>query len=425
MANDFIKTNIGKQLTGLYYYILDMAHLTDNNSRVYGFAPTIQNISFNPFIEFDDVDEVECVFDRVYFGMTNPSGVDTPMVYRIRTFSVKDKIIGEFNIDEYYNTYGKDSSGNLFESKILMYPYRYFVLTDYINPPLVIQPQLMHRTSEGKWRFMVKIGLSQTSKYNLYAYRYKGDNMGNLEGIINNNPLLYPVSSNQYSSWFMSNGNSFVASNNLALMENDLSLRQGSEQIALDRKQNNFNAISGVGGAVASALTGNIGGAIGGAISTGFNYGMGIQQNNLNQSHLQQNTKLKEYSIETMALARVKDYLNTPRAIKTVGNDGVFAMSNAHYKVDLLEYGMTNSRYLRIYAYFERYGYKVNKYMKPNFRSRKYYNFVKTVNCNIDSARIPHNDLIAIQEIFNSGITFWHIDNGATVKNYDVTNIEV
>ena len=137
----------------------------------------------------------------------------------------------------------------------------------------------------------------------------------------------------------------------------------------------------------------------------------------MNQSH-----RLKEQQIEQLALARQKDYLNTPRAIKSVGNDGIFAMENASYRVDLIEYGMKDNRLVRIYSYFDRYGYRVNKYTQPNFTSKKYWNYIKTVNCDIDSSQIPHGDLQAIQNIFNSGITFWHIDNGAEVKDYTKKN---
>ena len=57
--------------------------------------------------------------------------------------------------------------------------------------------------------------------------------------------------------------------------------------------------------------------------------------------------------------------------------------------------------------------------------SRKYYNFVKTNSCNIASAKVPLIHMNELKEIFNRGVTIWHVDNGAEVGNYNVDNIEI
>ena len=57
--------------------------------------------------------------------------------------------------------------------------------------------------------------------------------------------------------------------------------------------------------------------------------------------------------------------------------------------------------------------------------NRKFYNFVKTNSCNIATAKVPLIHLEEIKEIFNRGVTIWHIDNGAEPLNYNVNNMEV
>lgn len=57
--------------------------------------------------------------------------------------------------------------------------------------------------------------------------------------------------------------------------------------------------------------------------------------------------------------------------------------------------------------YFSMFGYKVNEVKVPNIAGRKYWNFVKTINCYIE-ADIPQEDLEEIKSMFNKGITFWH-----------------
>lgn len=57
--------------------------------------------------------------------------------------------------------------------------------------------------------------------------------------------------------------------------------------------------------------------------------------------------------------------------------------------------------------YFNAYGYKVNTYKTPNINGRTYWNYVKTIGCNV-VGDIPQQDIEKIKEIFNNGITFWH-----------------
>lgn len=57
--------------------------------------------------------------------------------------------------------------------------------------------------------------------------------------------------------------------------------------------------------------------------------------------------------------------------------------------------------------YFTMFGYKTNRVKVPNLLGRKTFNYIKTIDCNID-ASIPQEHLNKIRNIFNSGITLWH-----------------
>ena len=61
----------------------------------------------------------------------------------------------------------------------------------------------------------------------------------------------------------------------------------------------------------------------------------------------------------------------------------------------------------QIDSYFSMFGYKVNEVKTPNVTGRTYWNYVKTINCNIEGD-IPQDDMQKIKDIFNSGVTFWH-----------------
>lgn len=62
--------------------------------------------------------------------------------------------------------------------------------------------------------------------------------------------------------------------------------------------------------------------------------------------------------------------------------------------------------------YFDMFGYRVNRVAIPNRRSRTKWNHLKTVNCLIHTINdICNEDVVKIQSIYDSGITFWHHDN--------------
>ena len=58
-------------------------------------------------------------------------------------------------------------------------------------------------------------------------------------------------------------------------------------------------------------------------------------------------------------------------------------------------------------GYFSAYGYKVNEFKIPQFSSRRYWNYIRTINVNI-TGDIPQEDMDEIKSYFNTGITFWH-----------------
>lgn len=69
--------------------------------------------------------------------------------------------------------------------------------------------------------------------------------------------------------------------------------------------------------------------------------------------------------------------------------------------------------------YFSMFGYKVNTVKVPNITGRQNWNYVKTIDCNVDGD-IPQSDLNIIKQMFNNGVTLWH--NPANIYNYSLSN---
>ena len=69
--------------------------------------------------------------------------------------------------------------------------------------------------------------------------------------------------------------------------------------------------------------------------------------------------------------------------------------------------------------FFSIYGYHVNLLKVPNITGRRNWNYVKTINANIE-AYIPQEDLDEIKKMFDNGITIWH--NTSTFLDYSQNN---
>lgn len=419
-GNDIESSIMGNIPVGLYYYCIPREKI--NSATYLGFVDTIQSLTYNPFIEVDDMSTiVECSFDSDRYG--SPKG-GIPKCYRMSGFDTIDKQLYELN------TFPDNDNGlPTFEPKLYTFPFRYFMITDYMNTPLVVKPELCENKT---LKLRVKAtNIATESKYNLYVNGYKGDYNGNLNGIVNNSPLMLPVLSSAYSQFLATSSASFNQGNINAMLENDLSLKQGLATNSLNYRQNTTNnymqGISSGLGAIASLLSLNFGGVVNGAmgvVQSGINQHFNTLTNNLNNSQLKEQNKLSNFEVSSMANAKTTDLLNTPNSIKTSGNDTLFNLVNSNRKIDIIEFGLDFRYKHRIYDYFVKYGYKVNKWEKINVNSRRYFNFIKTNTCNIVGDEIPHEYLEEIKDIFNRGVTIWHVDNGANVGDYSVTQLQ-
>lgn len=396
-------------LQGLYYYYLDNSIIkSNNNSTVPLLLNSIQTLSYLPFFNVNNFGVVESDLDYSYFK------VDTKLsnikVYRLDTQSLT-KNLGSINLQ---NKIDYNISNNI-PLILLCYPYRYFLLSDGINPPLTIKLQNL---KDNKIDVVVESYITQNGKYKLYVNNDKTDYKGQFNAIVNNVSLLLPIGTNVYNSFLATNGNSFNNGVNMSLMENNKSFKQGMENLNLSNKQNEINTIMG---GISSILKLSLGGVIDNTKNAYFNK----MNNDLSTKQLRENRQFNEFAIESQKVAKINDFINTPRTMKTLGNDVLFNINNTKGKVMLYEIGIKTNQYRKLENYFTRYGYKIEKYKIPQFKSKQKFNFIKTVSCNVDNSKIPYEHTQEIESIFNNGITFWHVENNVEVGEYGQVNRDV
>ena len=69
--------------------------------------------------------------------------------------------------------------------------------------------------------------------------------------------------------------------------------------------------------------------------------------------------------------------------------------------------------------YLSMFGYAINRVETVNFHKRQYWDYMKTIGCNI-VGDIPQEDMAEIRNLFDNGITVWH--NTDHFLDYSMTN---
>ena len=402
-GEDYNKSGLDNNYTmidGLYYYVVDRT-VEDINLSYIGFVDTIQNITYNPFLESSDFDVVVAEFNTDRYGQPK-EGI--PKVNRIKTQHSKDRRIKDFYITPHTDTDYND------EPILNVYPFCYYTLTDGFGNIKMIQPQYLPlRDINGivnySMEIKVKTNINHDSKYLLYIDGYKSDTNGYIEGIVNKTPLVAPNKSSAYSRYWSTSSASFNTNYEIGKLESELTYEQTSRN----------NMVNDVANGIGALLSLNVGGAL-------TNTANMIN----NQVNANQNYNLSEYAIEQSYNSKIADYVKTPSTVKTLGNNMTFERRIYGNGMVLTRYQQTDTNRKKAKQYFKRYGYPYNHYTKnPCIRTRKAFNYIKFANCNIHGANIPQIHLVELKQIFESGITIWHLDRTNDIKNYEQDNSEV
>lgn len=245
------------------------------------------------------------------------------------------------------------------------------------------------------------------------------------------------------------NLNLSVASRNANLANNLNDLQNKSNMINAS-----ISAIGGLSGGIASALTGNIGGAVGSLVGAGLGITQTAMQNQINtkQTNLQNANSLANANAQASAAtqstaisnqlrelttkyqnqtniqnamdsynARVHDAQATADSIVTGSNDVLRQTALDLNTLVLYAYKPTQEYQDKINRIWDMRGYATNTIDYPNLYTRKNWNYIQTVKCNIKGDNIDPIDLEKIKRAFDNGITLWHTKD---VGNYEYHNAE-
>lgn len=409
---------------GLYYYYLekDLYGNTFDNTSVLGTTNAIANISYVPFLNLtkDNLKKISYDTDR-YGDIGGRTG--RPLVFRVYTDNKPLKMpLIEADI---YPTLtqaplGTARNSALYESKLYDYPYRTIIFSSnvfdkYEVIPYLAENSVLENSSNGKALLEATTPISPGGNFYVNVKGYKGTD--HLERYFVLGSMDMPNTSSAYSN-FMSSQKARTA----------VSIGSQIESAKLSTISSSVGILSGaVSGAGSGSTIGSafgipgiaVGGVVGGIAGAIKGGGVGLAQ-----SQISRQTAVSE------GLAIKHDLLSTPNALTSMGSDiSVRIGEDTTAVVNVSELVITNDYKVKIGDYFAMYGYKQNRMMGINLRSRHYYNYIKTYDCNLISQpniSVPKKYIEGIKAVFNKGATFWHLDrNGGKYCDYEFDNREV
>lgn len=420
---------------GMYYYSIPSTKVPQLSS-VIGNCNAVHSCYLSPFLNVTNMKCFKVKYDTKRFGKSVGAVEENPELYRIDELDVGTMEIA--TLQKYKNkrlmkNLTFRSSNN--ESRLLNFPYSYGILTDYMNTPMEVRYHLC-KGSKTSFRIICDSMVSDKGSYLLGVEDYKNDQTGALEGITSTAPTEIPVSSSAYSQW----SSTQKAQSNQELMSNIATLSQANqftqESTGLESSQaidkSRLDQVGNIASGIGSLLSLNFGGVA----QSGINLLRTAQQReqtlaklNLQSDHAHRNFELAQKNAIGYRNAQIKDIQNTPRSMMSTGSDVLFSLKKANTRIDFVRYSVDEYNKERLGLYFAMFGYKLNRVSKIDIYSRIDYNYIKTVGCNIVSKRggrrIPKDHLRKLSEIFDSGITFWHVTRGNRVYlDYRYENYE-
>lgn len=270
-------------------------------------------------------------------------------------------------------------------NKLKTYPYCFYQVDNNAGQATIYRNEFFTRTELVAYpSFDVYGAIGQGNSTKLVPLNYAGDTSarGNYqEGLVGAKLPICAWASDYYLNW---------------VTQNAINMTTGAITSPIS------GAISGGTAGMAGGPAGAFAGAIAGTVSSGLFYTMNMiaktETAKIIPDTAKGNTNVSDLNI---------GYFIGASSATTGGLFTAKAMS-------------VRAEYARIIDnFFSMYGYKVAVVKTPSITGRRYWNYVKTVDCNIEGD-VPQEDLQIVRNIFNNGCTFWH--DAKQMYNYNLTN---
>lgn len=422
---------VGKQYTGYNQEIYDSDHRTNLTERIRHFS------------EEGKADAIAMLYTYPRNFLSIGLNKDLATHYNGDNITSSNILRDTWTI---LNTQLKKSFGNYTprNNKLYTFPFTQFQLENNAGNSIELKPQLFNNNPfSSSIAFNIDSVFGNNPTFECVPKLYSGRDLDYTSAITLQGFPLCSWNNDTYSNWFAQHsqslgaqytnaGNSRATANKIARNNYDTSEWNQHLGNSIFDIQQMGNAANGIGNAVGSLLSFDLGGGFKGAINDLSNY---LVANSINDLQDQQAMNGYKNDLRNSKLANETTYDNAIRSQMSQINDMQVRANTC--KGDTTANGLDVSRgsntfyfkQLQIqkqYAevidhYFDRYGYATNRFEKVYLKTRSRFNYIKTTDC-IVSGNIMMNDRLAVEGLFNSGITLWHYAPNMHMYNYNYGN---
>lgn len=265
--------------------------------------------------------------------------------------------------------------------KLFSYPYCYLSLTNGSGV-----------TNEYRWELFERDTDNPFVTFEVYADFINGYYMAT--------PLNYNGSSSNQTS---ANGDSNNAFNFSLDFHCSPQLPWISDTYKIYSAQNKVTMDSQVGYGLAQIQTGIMSAIGSGGMSAPISAGLVLSGFNTVRNVMLQNEHAKRLPVGTHGGGGNNSMFDA--------NFNDFYWCNTHVQPEIAK---------SIDDYFTMFGYATKQVKVPNINVRPHWTYTKTIDCNVISNNCNNNDITAIKNIFDNGITFWK--NASEIGNYSLDN---
>lgn len=399
---------------------------------------TVTSVSGKLAVSSQEINIYKAEYGREVNGnITNIISIDLPILSIPSNDDIQNETWSFELIDDKY----KYLKNGITESKLLMYPYSYNLLTDLQGDEFIIKNEY----NQGKniaVDIRCALGVSNNVAYTIHGY-LNSNGIGNelylRNGIINKNTNRLAIVDDYAAAYAQGNMNTIEQNINATKQQTSLNNRiaqnTANTNTAVTDTRNRANmlnaGIGAVGGTIEGAILGGplaLAGAVQGlsnAAQTTVSNMANSRVTELENQNMLNNTALRgelaNQQAVAGAMAKVQDAKATADNVTLQGGDTYFNYGYENLGVKLISYQITQEYIDLLQDYFGKYGYKVHKVKIPNIHTRQNWNYIQTVGANI-VGNIPQMFIDALEQLFNQGITIWHTTD---VGNYNLPNNEI
>lgn len=314
------------------------------------------------------------------------------------------------------------------ESKLLMYPYSYFKLTDKRGTEQIYKSEYIKNAS-GNLEVDINSSYGNAPRIIYSINSYLGTSYTtnkHLEhAMINSQPNALTIIDDYSSAYLQGNINTMrqTIENtiNQGRLTNQLVKNTGVGNIVGGFMGNMGNVVNGAGNIYSGTQAGVVGGS-GAIASASGNIVSGLVSQDITEINTRAQTSLNNRMAIENDLAKRQDISNVADNVSLQGGNTFFNFgSGLQHRLFAEVYQITPEYKAILTDYFRKYGYAIHKIKMPNIHTRKSWNYVQVTECNF-TGDMPEIYMDKIKDIFNNGVTIWH---NKDVGNYDLNNDEI